>query len=31
MTIKASLDEGMTWPEHYHLLIHAPEGFGYSS
>jgi sialidase-1 len=30
MTIKASLDEGMSWPEHYHLLIHAPEGFGYS-
>lgn len=30
MTIKASLDEGMTWPEQYHLLIHAPEGFGYS-
>jgi sialidase-1 len=30
MTIKASLDEGMTWPEQYHLLIHAPDGFGYS-
>jgi sialidase-1 len=30
MTIKASLDEGMSWPEEYRLGIYDPEGFGYS-
>lgn len=30
MTIKASLDEGMTWPENYHKLIHEPGSAGYS-
>ena len=30
ITIKASLDEGMTWPEQYHKLIHEPGCAGYS-
>lgn len=30
MTIKASLDEGSTWPEKYQLEIYEPEGYGYS-
>ncbi|MGM0376403.1 MAG: sialidase family protein [Bacteroidota bacterium] len=30
MTIKASLDEGMTWPEEHHVLLREPGGFGYS-
>lgn len=30
MTIKASLDEGMTWPEEYHILLNETPGFGYS-
>jgi len=30
MTIKASLDEGMTWPEEYQIEINGDEGFGYS-
>ncbi len=30
MTIKASLDEGMSWPEKYKLELYEPEGFGYS-
>ncbi len=30
MTIKASLDEGLTWPEKYQLEIYEPEGYGYS-
>ena len=30
MTIKASLDEGSTWPEQYQLVIYEPEGYGYS-
>jgi len=30
MTIKASLDEGISWPEEYRLEIYEPEGFGYS-
>jgi len=30
MTIKASLDEGLTWPIDYQLLINNEEGFGYS-
>jgi len=30
LTIKASLDEGITWPEEYQLEIYEPESFGYS-
>lgn len=30
MTIKASLDEGLTWPEEYQIELNAPECFGYS-
>ncbi len=30
ITIKASLDEGMTWPEKYHKLIHQSSCAGYS-
>lgn len=30
MTIKASVDEGSTWPEKYQLEIYEPEGYGYS-
>ena len=30
ITIKASLDEGATWPEQYHKLIHEPSCAGYS-
>jgi sialidase-1 len=30
MTIKASLDEGVTWPEEYQLEINEAEGYGYS-
>jgi sialidase-1 len=30
MTIKASLDEGMTWPEKFHTELNETEGFGYS-
>lgn len=30
MTIKASLDEGVTWPEAYQLEINEAEGYGYS-
>jgi len=30
MTIKASLDEGSTWPEKYQLEIYEPKGYGYS-
>ncbi|MEZ5106956.1 MAG: sialidase family protein [Draconibacterium sp.] len=30
MTIKASLDEGMTWPEAYQLELNEADGFGYS-
>ncbi|MCK3683213.1 sialidase family protein [Maribellus sp. YY47] len=30
MTIKASLDEGMTWPEAYQLELNEAGGFGYS-
>lgn len=30
MTIKASLDEGLTWPEKYQMEIYEPDGFGYS-
>jgi sialidase-1 len=30
MTIKASIDEGLTWPQEYHLEINADQGYGYS-
>lgn len=30
MTLKTSLDEGMTWPEKYHILLNENGGFGYS-
>lgn len=30
LIIKASLDEGMTWPEKYHQLVHEPGSAGYS-
>ena len=30
MTIKASLDEGHTWPKEYQLLISKDKGYGYS-
>ena len=30
MTIKASLDEGLTWPEKYQVLLDESEGYGYS-
>lgn len=30
ITIKASLDEGLTWSEAYQLEIYRPESFGYS-
>lgn len=30
MTIKASLDEGYTWPEELQVELFAPPGFGYS-
>ena len=30
MTIKASLDEGATWPSAYQLEIYSPECYGYS-
>jgi sialidase-1 len=30
MTIKASLDEGLTWPVAYQLLLNSEEGYGYS-
>lgn len=30
MTVKASLDEGATWPEEYQVELYAPEGYGYS-
>jgi sialidase-1 len=30
ITIKASFDEGMTWPEQHHKLIHEPNCAGYS-
>ncbi len=30
ITIKASFDEGLTWPEKYQLEIYEPEGDGYS-
>jgi sialidase-1 len=30
MTIKASLDDGATWPEEYQMELFAPAGYGYS-
>ncbi len=30
MTIKASLDEGQTWPREYHITLNETIGFGYS-
>lgn len=30
MTIKASLDEGLTWPEDYQLELNSDKGYGYS-
>ncbi|MEM7368290.1 MAG: exo-alpha-sialidase [Bacteroidota bacterium] len=30
MTLKASLDEGDSWPEAYHLLLNEEHSFGYS-
>ncbi len=30
MTIKASLDDGMAWPEEYQVEINQEEGYGYS-
>jgi len=30
MTVKASLDEGNTWPEELQTELYAPAGFGYS-
>lgn len=30
MTIKASLDEGMTWPQQYHTVFYEPPCAGYS-
>jgi sialidase-1 len=29
MTLKASLDEGQTWPEKYQILLDEGYGFGY--
>jgi len=30
MTIKASLDQGLTWPEEYQTELNAADGYGYS-
>jgi len=30
ITIKASFDNGMTWPQEYQLLLDEDEGWGYS-
>jgi len=30
MTVKASLDEGVTWPEEQQVELFAPAGYGYS-
>ena len=30
MTIKASIDEGLTWPLAYQLLLNTEDGYGYS-
>ena len=31
LTLKASFDDGMTWPEAYHIMFDESKGFGYSS
>jgi sialidase-1 len=31
ITIQASLDDGLTWPEKHHLLLDDSTGYGYSS
>lgn len=30
MTIKASFDQGMSWPEEHHILLNEKQSFGYS-
>jgi sialidase-1 len=30
MTIKTSIDEGLTWPEEYQVLLNSETGYGYS-
>jgi sialidase-1 len=30
MTVKASLDNGLTWPEKYYILLNTETGYGYS-
>lgn len=30
MTIKASVDQGLTWPEKYQVLLNSNSGYGYS-
>jgi len=30
MTVKASLDEGLTWPEEHRIELFGPAGYGYS-
>jgi sialidase-1 len=30
MTVKASLDGGLTWPKEYQVLLNAEKGYGYS-
>ncbi|MDO8927633.1 MAG: exo-alpha-sialidase [Bacteroidota bacterium] len=30
MTIKASLDGGLTWPQTYHVVLNSESGYGYS-
>lgn len=30
MTIKASLDDGLTWPKEYQVLLNSETGYGYS-
>ena len=30
MTIKASVDQGNSWPEEYQVLLNENQGFGYS-
>lgn len=30
MTVKASADDGLTWPDRWHTLYDARAGFGYS-
>ena len=30
MTVKMSIDEGLTWPEANQIELYAPSGYGYS-